>query len=435
MSKVTPLHLYKWVEDFMQKHRLFPRSGRAVVAFSGGEDSVLLYHILCTFLEKGIGALKEVCAVHIDHGLREESSAQALELLRHYPEIKIIKIDQDAPKSDIELWARKHRHFLLKSELDHGDRLYMGHHIDDSIEWYMRQLFGSSGNMKMGIPLINGPIARPFHCLTKKQISRFVSELDLAFVSDSSNFDQRFQRNFLRHSVLARLYEEFPKGQAHFVQKANQWAQDFQSQQKATPKEAPRLEVIDKEVLGLRIMFKEKDEMSWEIFRTQIKEELHSLSSKLRGETRQNLDRLMNNLESKRGGQGPFSFSGGVKVYCYPQMLILQRSDKEEDLKLWDKKLSDHLRGHSQIPCQVVFSKTPTPQELASYLPFVFYQNEDFSFMGKKALKGHQSNLLFPLVTEVMKERGLSCRPITFIWKALNKGNHRKVKGDLLTLT
>ena len=287
----------------------------------------------------------------------------------------------------------------------------------------------------MGIPLVNGPMTRPFHCLSKKQISRFVSELDLAFVRDSSNFDLRFQRNFLRHSVLGPLYEEFPKGQAHFVQKANQWAQDFQNQQSGATKKAPRLEVIKKESLGLHIMFKEKDEVCWENYRTQIKEELHNLSSKVRGETRQNLDRLLNNLDSKRGGQGPFSFSGGVKVYCYPQMLILQRSNKEEVLKLWDKKLSERITNHSQIPCQVVFSKTPSSKELAPYLPFVFYQSEDFSFMGKKAAKGHHSNLLFPHVTEVMKERGLSCRPITFIWKALDKGNHREVKGDLLTLT
>jgi len=416
----------------MQKHRLFPKSGRAVVAFSGGEDSVLLYHILCHFQQQGIGGLKEVHAVHIDHGLREDSSAQAIELQRHYPEIKIIKIAQTAPKSDIELWARKHRHFLLKSELNPGDRLYMGHHIDDSIEWYMRQLFGSSGNIKMGIPLVNGAITRPFHCLTKKQISRFVGELDLAFVSDSSNFDLRFQRNFLRHSVLGRLYEEFPKGQAHFVQKANQWAQDYHHQQS---EKAPRLEVIEKESLGLRIMFKEKNEVSWENYRTQIKEELHSLSSKVRGETRQNLDRLLNNLDSKRGGQGPFSFSGGVKVYCYPQMLILLRSNKEEVLKSWDKKLSERILNDSQIPCRIVFSKAPSSRELAPYLPFVFYQSEDFSFMGKKAAKGHHSNLLFPLVTEVMKDRGLSCRPITFIWKALEKGNHREVRGNLLSLT
>ena len=435
MSKVTAHHLYNWVEDFMQKHRLFPKSGRAVLAFSGGQDSVLLYHILRHFQEKGIGGLEEVHAIHIDHGLRDDSAAQAQELLLHYPEIKMIKIDQVAPKSDVELWARNHRHRLLKSQLRQGDCLYMGHHIDDSIEWYMRQLFGSSADIKMGIPLFNGPIRRPFHCLTKKQISRFVSQLNLFFVTDSSNFDLRYQRNYLRHSVLNLLYKEFPKGQAHFVQKANQWARDYHRQVSRVRPEFAQLKVIEKKSLGLSILFKENDQESWENYRAQIKEQLHSASSKVRGETRQNLDRLLIHLESQRGGQGPFSFSGGVKVYCYPQMLILTRSSKEEVLEKYDRELSQKLLDHSQIPVGRTFSKAPVSNDFADYLPFVFYQSEDYAFMGKKAAKGHGSNLLFPLVTEVMKSRGFSCRPITFIWKALEKGNHRKVKGDLITLT
>ncbi len=422
MSKITAQHLYDWVYLFMKKHHLFPASGHAVVAFSGGEDSVLLYHVLEKLIEAGVEELQSLEAIHIDHGLRPESGVQAEELQRNYPDIKVLKISSQAPTSDIEKWARHERHALLRSFLKRGDRLYMGHHIDDSIEWYLRQLFGSSGTKKaMGIPLVNGPIMRPFHCLTKAQIGRFVKQLGLFFVYDPSNEDRRYQRNHIRHNILAELYKEFPKGQAHFVERANRWA---------TKNTQPGIDL--RQYQGMHIFNLQKGQGRWADHQDQIKRSIYLLGKKERGEIRNTLKKLVQSLDSGNGARGPLSFSGGVQAYLYSSMLILVSRPGLEQWRQWDQKFSQLLLISSQIPS--VFKRKDLPSQLKTYLPFVFFKKGKLSFMGKKAIKGLRSDLIFPETTKVMTQLGYSFRPLSFLEKLEANGGERNWEVALLRM-
>lgn len=417
MSKILPTHLYNWVYGFMKKHDLFPKSGHAVVAFSGGEDSVLLYHILNQLLAQKIPELKSIHAIHIDHGLREDSSLQAAQLLDAYPSIEVQKIAEQAPSSDIELWARRKRYQLLKRELHLGDGLYMGHHIDDSIEWYMRQLFSSSTPAPMGIPVRNGALMRPLHCLTKSQISRFVSKLGLFFVYDSSNEDCRFQRNLMRHHILKEIYSLYPKGQAHFVEQANLWARSYKK------KSLPRTQIIRHQ--DLHIFMAPQQGMRWEDCRGQLQNSLHELSSNNRGEIRSNLNKLLAVLDSPRGARGPLHFSGGVLAFLYgPQMLILTNKAGLVFWKRWDEEQSLLLYGGTQIPV-IHTARRGVLSTQQHFLPFIFFKKEELSFMGKKASKGLGPDPIFTHTTQAMIDLGYAYRPGPFFSKALGKTQKR----------
>lgn len=414
MSKIISSHLYDWVYSFMKKHCLFPDSGHAIVAFSGGEDSVLLYHILQQLVVRKIPELKSVRAIHIDHGLRCDSHKQAVELQEVYPEIKVMKIGTEAPKSDIELWARRERYQLLKGELSVGDGLYIGHHIDDSIEWYMRGLFSSSMPAPMGIPVRNGVIMRPLHCLTKAQIQRFVKQLELFFVYDSSNKDPRFQRNRLRHHILQEIYQLYPKGQAHFVEQANLWAQG------EVEKALPVIEHKD-----LHIFLRPEEGRAWAGYRGQLQRSVHQLSSHHRGELRNNLNKLISSLDSPRGARGPLHFSGGVQAYIYGgQMLILTNHCGLEFWKQWDRQNALKIRKDTQIP-RVVAASEKAEEFSRQILPFAFYKKGELSFMGKKATKGLGPDPIFTKTTEAMIKLGYAYRPWSFFKKALAKTRKR----------
>lgn len=372
---------------FIKKHQLLGPQRKVLLGLSGGADSMLLAHVLWALKEKG--EISSLRFLHIDHGLRKESHKQA-ETLKSWGDswgwnIEIMTLREDAPKSNIENWARKKRRALLKDNLKQGEVLFLAHHIDDSFEWYLRSLLGSSqGRLVMGIPVINGPVRRPFHCLSKKQIESLVEESSLPTIVDSSNEDTRFQRNAVRKKVSRELFEIFPKGLAHYVERANQWAYDQNRMRKTSStiqlieygKEESYLDLLWKK--GERVLSFDEEQFAKE----KLVESIKRFSKAERGELRQNVGRVMSAF--KRGQNcGVFRFSGGVRVKVYPHMiLIFHESFFKIIEKLWGQIKID-LGSH--IPKQATsLTEMVKEVEKGQALPFVVYRGRPFGIKGLK---------------------------------------------------
>ena len=118
--------LCRHVGEFMDDKNLWPKTRDAVVAVSGGADSILLLMVLAKFLEEG--KLKSLKAVHINHGTREENYAEedlvAEFCFRIGVSLKIEILDLSHYKSNFEFIARKERYAKFRSHLKKGDALY-----------------------------------------------------------------------------------------------------------------------------------------------------------------------------------------------------------------------------------------------------------------------------------------------------------------------
>ena len=211
MGTIIEKHLIDWVDRFRLKHGLFTADDNVIVGLSGGMDSMLLAHI--TFKLYQSGKIKSLKFIHIDHGLRTESSLEASNLeqwcLNHNWPLVIEKNSKNIPKNNIEDWARNLRkEIFLKHKNFLGDNtvVLLGHHIDDSFEWHVRQLLNSSqGQHFFGIPVKNGIYRRPLHCLTRSHIRYWIKRLNIFYIKDSSNDDLKFERNFIRHKIKNEL--------------------------------------------------------------------------------------------------------------------------------------------------------------------------------------------------------------------------------------
>lgn len=425
-SFVTDQALLQWVGEFIDKNQLAGSSRKVVCGLSGGADSMLLSHV-CEALMNA-GHLQSVRHIHIDHGLRLESAKQAFKLKEWAKDwgwnLRVHKITGEIPKSNIEAWARKIRHHLLNSDCQDDEVIFLAHHIDDSFEWFIRQTLGSSqGPLRQGIPLVNKKVRRPFHCLSREQIERFVKRFKLPTLEDPSNKNLRYQRNKIRHQVKAPLLEIFPKGMAHFVERSNQWAEE----RGLTPKSKESPPKVEEFWWGKNCVSLVMTEQGrWEEVKPQIVETITRLSPKKRGELRQNLAKLFNTLIEGRM-RGPLVFSGGIEVAIYPGMLLILNQKGRVKLVEAAKNFKLHLKT-SQIPWRSLQKLNKDAR--TSGIPFVLFRGKTFG------LKGLKEDPYFQKVIDLGQEYDLYFRPLRHLEMAATKQGRttQKIEGFCLSV-
>jgi tRNA(Ile)-lysidine synthase len=173
----------------------FPPAGTAVTcAVSGGADSLAL---LALAVEAGCA----VTAVHVDHGLRIGSGAEAevaaAAAARFGAAFSAVRVSVE-PGPNLEARARAARYAALPAGA------LTGHTADDQAETVLLNLLRGAG-----LDGLTGfaPEARPIRHLRRSETVALCRALGLEPVVDPSNHDPSFRRNRIRHDVMPLLDE------------------------------------------------------------------------------------------------------------------------------------------------------------------------------------------------------------------------------------
>lgn len=205
---------------------------RYVVAFSGGLDSTVLLHALATGTDKQD---IPIVAVHVDHGLHEDSSDWSAHCKAFASSLGVefisehVSVKRDAGHGP-EAAAREARYRVLAALLKPGDWLLCAHHQDDQAETLLLNLIRGSGPAGLaGIAAIrsfaDGWLVRPLLPFAQKDLRNYAALHDLSWIDDPSNADQQFDRNFLRHEIMPRLASRWPDA-ARRLQRSSRIAGD-----------------------------------------------------------------------------------------------------------------------------------------------------------------------------------------------------------------
>lgn len=164
-----------------------------VAAVSGGSDSLAL---LVLAVEAGL----HVTAVHVDHGLRPGSTAEA-DVVRVAAEgmgarFAAATVDV-APGPNLEARARDARRAVL------GPTAMTGHTADDVAETLLLNLVRGAG--LDGLAGIRPGPTKPLLRLRRADTRAVCAAAGLVPVEDPSNTDPAFRRNRVRHEVLPLL--------------------------------------------------------------------------------------------------------------------------------------------------------------------------------------------------------------------------------------
>ena len=181
-----------------------------MLAISGGLDSVVLAHLL----KKGG---YQFSLAHCNFKLRgKESDADekfCIDLSKKL-KVKLYKTEFntqqycDEHKTNVQLAARTLRydwfHELLKQHS--FDFLLTAHHANDVVETFFINLLRGTGiNGLKGIPEKNGKVIRPLLNLKREELEAFAKQENIAYRTDKSNFEEKYERNFIRLSVIPAL--------------------------------------------------------------------------------------------------------------------------------------------------------------------------------------------------------------------------------------
>lgn len=171
---------------------------KVCVALSGGADSV----VAMDFCLKGG---RDVIALHFNHGNEDSSKYQEfVENLCKSRGVTLVveRLQESVPKgrSAEDYWREKRYEFFKRSR---GDRpVIMGHHLDDAVEtWVFTSLKGNSKVM----PYKRDFVLRPFILNEKCRILQWAKENSLDFVTDQTNFDISFDRNYIRREMMPHI--------------------------------------------------------------------------------------------------------------------------------------------------------------------------------------------------------------------------------------
>lgn len=183
------------------------RQGEPVlVALSGGADSVALLRAL---YELGY----PVRAFHLNHCLRgaesERDEAFCWALCAQLGvELTVERVDVSAAVqqgSGVEETARRIRYALLQ-EAAEGAKIATAHTADDNLETVLFHLVRGTGPKGLaGIPPVRGQIIRPLLEVERAQVEAYLAVLGQDYVTDSTNADETYTRNRIRHTVVPAL--------------------------------------------------------------------------------------------------------------------------------------------------------------------------------------------------------------------------------------
>lgn len=234
--------MYQSVLRDIQENHALAAGEKAIVAVSGGSDSVALLHIMLA-LQNQIGIDLHVAS--LNHGLRGVDGRADLEFVRELAgrwslPFSLGEADVKSLAAEwglgIEEAARRARYDFLAGvarEQD-GSAVVVGHHALDQAETILLHIIRGSGLRGLqgmrSVAAVPGHreirLIRPLLRVTREQILSYCRERDLVFRHDKSNDDIAYARNYLRHEVIERLRRLNPKAEDALIRLAKSAAVD-----------------------------------------------------------------------------------------------------------------------------------------------------------------------------------------------------------------
>lgn len=224
--------MLKSMETYIRELSLIPRGSHVLCAVSGGADSICLLHALYHLREQLPFTLS---AAHFDHQLRGEESRRDARFVEQFvalccgpqrvtdgsllPPVHLYTGQGDVA-AQAKLWgmgleeaAREMRYSFLQEAAQQAgaDLIATAHTANDNAETILFHLARGSGLRGLGgIAPRRDNLIRPLLTTTRREVEDYLFHYALPHMEDSSNQDDNYTRNRIRHQVIPVLEDISP---------------------------------------------------------------------------------------------------------------------------------------------------------------------------------------------------------------------------------
>ncbi len=324
------------VLEYVKKYRMIEPGDTIVAGISGGADSVCLLFVLMEIREKIPFSIE---AVHVNHMIRQDAAAdgafvEGLCKKQGIP-FRLVeeKVRERAKAHGVseEEEGRKVRYGAFEAALNgRKGRIAVAHNRNDRAETMLFNLFRGTGlTGASGIHPVNGKIIRPLLCLGREEIEKWLEDKELPFCQDSTNQEDLYTRNRIRHHILTYAEKEVCEGAVRNMNRAADQllcAQEYIDRQSGAALERCLEEGFGKGriVLKLPALFREDPYL-----RSCILYESVALAA---GQKKDITAAHIESMEQLFGGQGngEIHLPYDLIVYKKYDLGMIQRKDKEE---------------------------------------------------------------------------------------------------------
>ncbi len=203
----------------IQSHQLFAPGDSVLIGVSGGADSVCLLHAL-NAMKKELEIT--VAVAHLNHGIRGEEADRDAAFVKKL--CRTWKIPYYSKREDIPSLAKEmqiseetvgrlkryqfFRELCIKEKFN---KIATAHNRDDQAETVLMRIIRGCGiDGLSGIRYLREDgVTRPLLDVERSQIEVYCRENQLEYCTDSTNKDENYTRNRIRHRLLPLLKEEF----------------------------------------------------------------------------------------------------------------------------------------------------------------------------------------------------------------------------------
>ena len=219
------------INDTVCEHHMLTYGDSVVAGVSGGADSMLMLHYLLGLRDE---LHLDITVAHIEHGIRGERSREDSRFVEAYCKanaVKFFELRIDAPneaktaKRGVEEYSRDRRYAFFQSF--GADKIAVAHNMSDNAETVLFRIArGTSIKGIAGIPAVRDDIIRPLIDCTHEEIRTACNELHIPYVTDETNSDNQYSRNYVRNVIIPSLRRMNPSAEKAIIRLAKSSAED-----------------------------------------------------------------------------------------------------------------------------------------------------------------------------------------------------------------